>query len=82
MRTNIELDDALVMEAQQLTGITTKRALVAEALRTLIAARRRRSLLELEGKIRFADGFDYRELRRDRERQTGGQGQEQERKRS
>ena len=66
MRTNIVLDDRLVAEAQRLTGITTKRALVDEALRVLIATRRRRSLLELEGKIRFAEDYDYKALREDR----------------
>jgi Arc/MetJ family transcription regulator len=66
VRTNIELDDALVSEALQLTGIATKRALVEEALRALIASKRRLSLLDLEGKIAFADGSDHRELRRDR----------------
>ena len=66
MRTNIVLDDRLVAEAQRLTGITTKRALVDEALRVLIATRKRRSLLELEGKIRFAEDYDYKALREDR----------------
>jgi len=66
MRTNIVLDDNLVAEAQRLTGITTKRALVDEALRVLIATRKRRSLLELEGKIRFAEDYDYKALREDR----------------
>ena len=66
MRTNIVLDDKLVAEAKRLTGITTKKALVDEALRVLIATRKRRSLLELEGKIRFAKGYDYKALREDR----------------
>ncbi len=66
MRTNIVLDDKLVAEAKRLTGITTKKALVDEALRVLIATRRRRSLLELEGKVRFAKGYDYKALREDR----------------
>jgi len=66
MRTNIVLDDRLVAEAQRLTGITTKRALVDEALRVLIATRKRRSLLELQGKIRFAEDYDYKALREDR----------------
>jgi len=66
MRTNIVLDDKLVAEAQRLTGIATKKALVDEALRVLIATRSRRSLLELEGKIRFAEGYDYKGLREDR----------------
>lgn len=66
MRTNIELDDDLVDEARRLTGIGTKRALVEEALRVLIASRSRRNLLDLEGKIAFADDYDYRRLREDR----------------
>jgi Arc/MetJ family transcription regulator len=64
MRTNIVLDDALVREAADLTGIRTKKALVHEALKVLVATRKRRSLLELRGKIRFAPGYDHRKLRR------------------
>ena len=63
MRTNIDLDDDLVQEARRLTGIATKKALVEEALRVLIASRRRRSLLDLEGRVSFADGYDYKEHR-------------------
>lgn len=66
MRTNIVLDDELVEEAARLTGITTKKDLVHEALRVLIATRRRKSLLDLEGKIRFAPGYDYKALREGR----------------
>jgi len=66
MRTNIVLDDELVEEAARLTGIGTKRELVHEALRVLIATMRRRSLLELKGKVRFAAGYDHRALREDR----------------
>lgn len=65
MRTNVVLDDELVDEAKRLTGITTKRELVNEALRTLIEQRRRRSLLDLDGKIRFADDWDHKALRED-----------------
>jgi Arc/MetJ family transcription regulator len=66
MRTNIVLDDELVAEAARLTGITTKRELVHEALRVLIQVRRRRSLLELQGKIEFAPGYDHKRLREGR----------------
>ncbi|MFL6258660.1 MAG: type II toxin-antitoxin system VapB family antitoxin [Thermoanaerobaculia bacterium] len=66
MRTNIVLDDELVAEAARLTGITTKKDLVHEALRVLIATRRRKSLLDLEGKIQFAPGYDYKALREGR----------------
>lgn len=63
MRTNIVLDDDLVREATRLTGIKTRRALVREALETLIESRRRRSLLPLAGKIELAPGYDHKRLR-------------------
>ena len=36
MRTNIDIDDALLTEAMSLTGLSTKKATVEEALRRLI----------------------------------------------
>jgi Arc/MetJ family transcription regulator len=66
MRTNIVLDDELVAEASRVTGIKTKKDLVHEALRVLIATRTRKNLLDLKGKIEFAPGYDYKELREDR----------------
>ncbi len=66
MRTNIVLDDELVEEAFRHTRARTKRDLVHEALRELIRAGRRRSLLELKGKVRLADGYEYKALRRAR----------------
>ena len=64
-RTNIVLDDELVAEAARLSGLTTKRELVHEALKLLIETKKRKSLLDLEGKIRFAPGYDHKSLRRD-----------------
>jgi len=65
MRTNIVLDDELVAEAARVSGIKTKRELVQEALRVLIATRKRKSLLDLQGKIEFAPGYDHKALRAD-----------------
>lgn len=65
MRTNIVLDDELVEEAVRLTGIRTKRELVHEALRVLIASRKRTSLLELDGRLKLSPGYDHKSLRRD-----------------
>ena len=62
-RTNIVLDEDLIAEASRLTGITTRRALVHEALRALIEQKRRRPLSDLRGKIRFAPGYDYKVAR-------------------
>jgi len=63
MRTNIDLDDDLVREAQRLTGMGTKRAVVHEALRVLVEVRKRRKLSEIAGKIRFADDYDHKAAR-------------------
>jgi len=66
MRTNIVLDDELVAEASRVTGIKTKKDLVHEALRVLVATRKRKSLLDLRGKIEFAPGYDHKALREGR----------------
>jgi Arc/MetJ family transcription regulator len=66
MRTNIDLDDELLTEAARLSGIRTKKDLVHEALRVLIATRKRKSLLDLKGKIELAPDYDYKALREDR----------------
>jgi Arc/MetJ family transcription regulator len=50
MRTNIDIDDGLLKEAMEATGLKTKKAAVEEALRRLIeTARRRRAIEELRG---------------------------------
>ncbi len=66
MRTNVVLDDDLIEEASRITGIRVKKHLIDEALRVLVATRKRRSLMDLRGKIRFAEGWDHRSLRKGR----------------
>jgi len=63
MRTNIVIDDALMKEAKKLTGLSTMREVVNEALTELVQRKKVRQLGELEGKIRFYDGYDYKALR-------------------
>ncbi|MBK6617224.1 MAG: hypothetical protein RI993_1282 [Pseudomonadota bacterium] len=63
MRTNIVLDETLVKEAITLTGIRTKRELIDVALRELIRSRRKKNMLDLAGKIQFADDYDHKQLR-------------------
>jgi Arc/MetJ family transcription regulator len=46
MRTNIELDDELIAEAMELTGLSTKKATVELALRDLVNEHRRRKALD------------------------------------
>ena len=39
MRTNVHLDDDLLREAQRISGAPTKKAVIEEALRVLVATR-------------------------------------------
>ncbi len=63
MRTNIVLDDCLVSEAFKLSGVKTKKDLLHQALKEFVDTRKRHSLLNLERKIKFAGGYDYKALR-------------------
>ncbi len=53
MRTNIDIDDAVLKEVQALTGAKTKREAVDLALRELVARSQRLGLLKLRGKVRW-----------------------------
>ncbi|NBC30472.1 MAG: type II toxin-antitoxin system VapB family antitoxin [Spirochaetes bacterium] len=64
MRTNIEIDDELMKQALEESHARTKKEAVDMALRELIASRRRRKALELEGQIDWQGDLDeMRELR-------------------
>ena len=63
MRTNIVLNDELVKEAFRHSRARTKKALVHEALEELIQTRKRRSLLNLKGKVRIAKQTPPRSFR-------------------
>lgn len=58
MRTNIEIDDDVLHEAQRLVGARTKRETVDLALRELVARHRRLGLLHLRGRVRWDGDLD------------------------
>jgi Arc/MetJ family transcription regulator len=53
MRTNIEIDDALMAEAQKASGHATKKQTVEEALRLLVRLRRQAEFRTAFGKYRW-----------------------------
>jgi Arc/MetJ family transcription regulator len=53
MRTNIEIDDALMAEAQRLSGQATKKRTVEAALRLMIRLRRQQEVDAAFGKHRW-----------------------------
>lgn len=58
MRTNIEIDDEVMREAQSLLGVGTKKEAVDLALRELVARHRRLGVLDLRGKVRWVGDLD------------------------
>lgn len=61
--TNLNIDDALLAEAQKVSGARTKRETVNEALREFIRRRKQKGILELFGKLRWDDTYDYKKAR-------------------
>lgn len=64
MRTNIEIDDKLMADAQRATGAHTKKATVEEALRTVVRLSDQARLRELRGTIAWEGDLDA--MRRER----------------
>ena len=58
MRTNIDIDDALLAEARRLSRQATKKATVEEALRLLIKLHRQREVGSAFGKHRWRGNLD------------------------
>ncbi|HXP32160.1 MAG TPA: type II toxin-antitoxin system VapB family antitoxin [Stellaceae bacterium] len=53
MRTNIDIDDALMAKAMRATGLNTKRSVVEEGLRLLVRLKEQEEILRLPGKVRW-----------------------------
>ena len=53
MRTNIEIDDTLMAEAQRVSEHTTKKQIVEEALRLMIRLQKQREVGAAFGKYRW-----------------------------
>lgn len=58
MRTNIVIDDSLMAEALQLTGLSTKREAVELALRTLVELRRQEKIRQFRGRLQWEGDLD------------------------
>ena len=58
MRTNIIIDDELMREALETTGLPTKKAVVEEGLRLLIQMHKQAGIRKLKGKIHWEGNLD------------------------
>jgi Arc/MetJ family transcription regulator len=63
MQITLNLDEALLDEAFQLTNLATQEELLNLALKELVRSRRKKNLLDLAGQIQFTEDFDHKNLR-------------------
>jgi len=54
MRTNVVIDDKLMAQALASTGLKTKRAVIDEALRALVALKAQEGIRQLRGQLFLA----------------------------
>jgi Arc/MetJ family transcription regulator len=64
MATNLAIDDDLLVEAQEIGGLRTKKETVNEALREYIQRRKQAKIIGLFGTIEFEPSYDYKKQRR------------------
>jgi len=64
VRTNIVLDQDLVEHAKILTGIKTTRAVVHEALQTLVQRREQATVRQLRGKLNWEGDLEASRMSR------------------
>ena len=63
MRTNIDIDDQLLADAQAVSGATTKKETVQRGLELLVRLGRQSEIKRLKGQLRWEGDLDA--LRRD-----------------
>lgn len=58
MRTNIVIDDNLMTDVLQATGLKTKKEVVELGLRTLIQLKKQEEIKQFKGKLKWDDDLD------------------------
>jgi len=58
MRTNIEIDDSLMADALEATGLSTKKEAVELGLKALIKLKKQASIRALRGKLKWEGNLD------------------------
>jgi Arc/MetJ family transcription regulator len=58
MRTNIVIDDNLMIDVLQVTGLKTKKEVVELGLKTLLKLKRQDEIKQFKGKLTWNDDLD------------------------
>lgn len=64
MATNLAIDDALLNQALEIGGFRSKKDTVNAALEEFIKRRKAEDVINLFGKIEYADSYDYKKMRK------------------
>lgn len=63
MASNLAIDDDLLVLAQNVSGLKTKKDTVNLALKEFVQRRRQEEVLDLFGTVEYDEDYDYKELR-------------------
>ncbi len=58
MRTNVVINDRLMAEARELSGLKTKRAIIEKALTLYVQMLHQKALSELRGKLKWEGNLE------------------------
>ncbi|MBP7737506.1 MAG: type II toxin-antitoxin system VapB family antitoxin [Spirochaetes bacterium] len=64
MATNLAIDDKLIVQAQKLCGLKTKKDTVTLALKEFISRRKQEEIIGLFGSIEYDSDYDYKKGRK------------------
>jgi Arc/MetJ family transcription regulator len=63
MATNLAIDDTLLIQAQKIGGLKTKKDTVTLALKEFIQRRKQEEIIRLFGSIDYSKDYDYKKSR-------------------
>lgn len=63
MATNLAIDNNLLVLAQHIAGLKTKKDTVNQALKEFIQRREQQEIISLFGNVEYEDNYDYKSLR-------------------
>ncbi len=63
MATNLAIDNNLLLLAQSIGGMKTKKDTVNQALKEFVQRRKQEEVIDLFGKIEYDEQYNYKELR-------------------
>ena len=63
MATNLSIDERLLLQAQEIAGIKTKKDTVNLALKEFIQRRKQEEIFTLFGEVEYDEDYDYKAMR-------------------